>query len=83
MPRYEFGQFFRVNHTVNNVECFLTAVDPECNDTDLRFMPGEHELSGVVQVCFSGMWGFVCDGDEWDKDDAVVACRQLGLLLLS
>ena len=59
---------------------FSTAVDPECTDTDLRLMPGGDRL---VQVCFSGIWGFVCENAGWDEDGAVVACRQLGLRLLS
>ena len=65
------------------VICLLTAVDPVCNDTDLQLTLGDDELSYTVEVCFSGVWGFVCADDGWDENGAIVACRQRGLTLSS
>ena len=34
---------------------------------------------GIVQLCYDGLWGSVCDGfgSGWDEFGASVACRQL------
>jgi len=48
-----------------------------CNETDIRLVNGSTPTSGVLEVCFEGIMGFVCS-DSWDSNDAAVACRQLG-----
>ena len=50
---------------------------PECNDTDVRLVHGESPTEGVVEICFGGKWGSVCN-NEWDESDAAVVCGQLG-----
>ena len=59
-----------------------SAPPDSCNDTDIRLQGGTMgslSASGTIEVCFTGIWGTVCDymGD-WDEDDAIVACRQFG-----
>ena len=44
---------------------------------DLRLFDGRSENVGRLEVRVDGVWGTVCS-NSWDKDDADVACRQLG-----
>ena len=50
-----------------------------CTEGDLRLVGGQSENEGIVQVCLDGVFGTLCDNDEWDVRDAAVVCRQLGL----
>ena len=40
-------------------------------------MDGRSTVEGRVEICFSNVWGTVCD-DLWEVPEARVVCRQLG-----
>ena len=50
--------------------------------TTIRLRGDRTAAEGRLEVCRVGQWGTVCD-DSWDRNDASVACRQLGLPDLS
>ena len=45
--------------------------------SDVRLVHGGSPTEGVVEICFGGKWGSVCNND-WDESDAAVVCGQLG-----
>ena len=48
-----------------------------CVNGGIRLTNLQGRSEGRVEVCQSNEWGTVCD-DDWDSNDAKVACRQLG-----
>ena len=41
-------------------------------------MDGTDTSNGRVEICQDEIWGSICYDDDWDIDDAIVVCRQLG-----
>ena len=48
----------------------------ECNEKGKIRLIGRDNI-GRVEFCYNKTWGTVCS-DGWDKEEAMVACRQLG-----
>ena len=55
----------------------LNIAGQHCANGTPRLVGGPVESAGRVEICINGVWGTVCD-DQWDNNDAVVVCRQLG-----
>ena len=48
-----------------------------CTNGAAHLVGGQNNAEGTVEICYSGVWGSVCD-DSWNRNDAVVVCQQLG-----
>lgn len=46
----------------------------------LRLVGGQTLFEGNIEINHLNRWGTICD-DEWDIDDADVACKQMGFIL--
>ena len=64
------------------VRCILKrisfVIESECESGEVRLVDGADETEGLVEVCYSGIWGRVCDDYFWGENEARVVCRQLG-----
>ena len=45
-------------------------------------MGGPDNFEGRVEICHNNLWGTVC-GNYWNANSGIVACRQLGLSLVT
>ena len=70
----------RLEMYISFVQSFMvyTSVCYGCKEGEIRLSNGLDSGSGRVEVCRDGEWGTVCFQD-WDDNDALVVCRELGL----
>ena len=48
-----------------------------CRDGVVRLVNGSLPNEGLVEICYNGRWGAICE-DQWDTLDATVVCHQMG-----
>lgn len=59
------------------VGCYSQSI---CTQNDIRLVGGNSSLEGRVEMCYENLWGAITyQSYHWDENDAMVACRQLGL----
>lgn len=51
----------------------------QCTEESLRLVNGPSQHEGRLEICLGGGWGTICD-NGFGRNDAIVACRQLGFL---
>ncbi|XP_072027048.1 scavenger receptor cysteine-rich domain-containing protein DMBT1-like [Amphiura filiformis] len=56
----------------------ITCGNPVIKDYALRLHNASSSYDGHVEIFYDNQWGAVCT-NEWDMEDAIVACRQIGL----
>ena len=55
----------------------VLAPPGSCSDRDIRLEGGSVGTSGNIQVCYTGLWGTVCDTNEdWGEAECAVPGRQ-------
>ena len=60
-------------HTLYTILTTFVSIAPG----NLRLRDGLHPYEGRLEIFLNDQWGTICD-DGWSKQDADVACRQLG-----
>ena len=65
-------------HTGIHLAESFSFTDSACSNSDIRLVRGSSPNEGRVEFCSDGVWGTVCD-DFWDRNNALVVCRQLGI----
>jgi deleted-in-malignant-brain-tumors protein 1 len=55
----------------------IVGVESQCTDESVRVVWGPGPWEGNVQICYGGVWGWVCH-NNFGTPDAKVVCTQLG-----
>ena len=59
------------------VNCPTSSFPFNLPDIPIRLQGSSVPNAGRIEVLYAGVWGAI-SGDNWDMNDAIVVCRQLG-----
>ena len=66
-----------INHSSFNSITILITDSTNCTHGEIKLYGGQFRNEGDLQLCYNGVWVFVCNWWWW-IEEANVVCRQLG-----
>ena len=56
----------------------LVPVSEQCTDKSVRLRGGPNEFTGLLEICYKGHWGTVCNDGTFNSSAVSVICSSLG-----
>ncbi len=61
------------------IDAGTSTLFDNCTNGEVRLANGVNATEGRVEICLNRAWGSVCD-QGFTKEEAMVVCRQLGMI---
>ena len=70
---------------MSNLSVLLHSIaQSSCTEGDVRLVGGKTDKEGDVQICWQGVWGYVCSEyfswyyySSWSSEEARIVCQKL------